>query len=65
MINSKRASPEEDLDLVKFIINQRLSLISIYSLMTKDQRKFAVKLAETVLSESLSSELESDGEIEV
>ena len=50
LIHSKKASAEEDLDLVKFIRNQRLSLILIYSLMTKDQRMFAAKLAESVLS---------------
>ena len=63
-MSRKKASAEEDLDLVKFIRNQRLSLISIFSLMTKDQRKFAAKLAESVLSEDSSSESNSDGEIE-
>ena len=44
------------MDILKFIKSQRISSISLYALLSREQRKFAEKLAETILSEYSSPE---------
>lgn len=39
------------MDLLKFIKNQRLSNVSFYALLSDDRRKFAKKIAESIISE--------------
>jgi hypothetical protein len=39
------------LDILKFIKTQRFTAVSLYGLMTREQRKFSEKLAEKMLSE--------------
>ncbi len=47
------------MDIVKFIRSQRIAKICMFSLLTDDQRKFARRLAESVLPASSNSS-ESD-----
>jgi hypothetical protein len=59
MTSKNGSHVEHDLDIVKFIRTQRMNSICLKSLLTIDQRKFAAKLAESVLPASSDSERES------
>ncbi len=56
MMTSKKANVEKDLDIVRLIRSQRFNSICLQSLLTKDQRKFADKLADSVLPASSDAE---------
>jgi len=60
MLKSKQANVDGDLDIVKFLRDQRFTKICLSSLLTEDQRKFTSRLADSVLGLSSDSSDSSD-----
>jgi len=60
LLESKRANVENELDIVNFIRNQRITKVFWATLLTEDQRKFTNRLVDSVLSEGSDSPYSSD-----
>ena len=42
---------DKEMDILKFIRTQRFTAVSLYGLLSRNQRKFSEKIADNILSE--------------